>query len=318
MRAMKSMFPKRLLLKEEINRRITAAPEAFIEEENQRYFDELEALSRFLTVGLHTRCLVMLSGPSSSGKTTTALLLRDYLRDLGVDAHTVSLDNFYRGRGQAPRLEDGSYDYEAVEAFDLPRLQLCMQELIRDGGTRLPVFDFTRGAPAEETRELKIDRDSVVIFEGIHALNPIFEEHLPQENLFKVFVNTISPIYDGGDKLLARRNIRLVRRLLRDERFRSSPVENTLDMWPQVVRGETLYMFPYVDTVDVVVDTTHAYEPCVFAGEILPLLRAVPPDSPYRDQALRLAGHLDTFVQLSPAAVPQRCLLREFLGGGLY
>ena len=315
---MRDLFPKRLLQVQEINRKMENNPEAYMEEENDRYFRELDTLTRRLTAGLRTRCLVMLSGPSSSGKTTTALLLRDNLREMGVDAHTVSLDDFYRGRGNAPQLEDGSYDYETPEALNLPVLQHCMESLIREGRADLPMFDFLKGAPSEKTRELRIAADSVVIFEGIHALNPVFEQHLPQENLFKIFVNTISPIYDGSDKLLARRDIRLVRRLLRDERFRSSPVENTMDMWPQVTRGEKLYMFPYVDTVDFVIDTTHAYEPCAFAPELLPLLEAVPADSAYAQQLSGLREKLARFIPIPESMIPHRTLLREFLGGGLY
>lgn len=260
----------------------------------------------------------MLSGPSSSGKTTTALLLRDGLRELGVDAHTVSLDNFYRGRMLAPVLEDGSYDYEALEALNLDQLRCCMRELIQLGETQLPIFDFVSGKPLEEKTVLRIAHDSVVIFEGIHALNPIFEQHLPQENLYKIFVNTITPIYDGEDKLLARRDIRLIRRMLRDERFRSSPLENTLRMWQQVVRGENMYMFPYVDTVDAVIDTTHAYEPCVFAGELLPLLAEVPQTDPYIETVRHLTASLSRFEAVDPAILPRRTMLREFLGGGAY
>lgn len=314
---MKKIFPKRRLKLAEINRSARENPAAFIAEENQRYADTVEDLSRNLAMGLQDRCLVMLAGPSSSGKTTTAVLLTEAIRKLGLDAHKVSLDDFYCGWGRAPVLEDGSYDYEALEALDLPLLQRCMQQLLEEGRTRLPIYDFMQGRPSEETRTLEIGHDSVVIFEGIHALNPVFEEHLPVENLCKVFINTISPIYDEGEKLLARRELRLVRRLLRDERFRNSSVEETLAMWPQVTRGENLYMFPFVDTVDAILNTTHAYEPCVFAAELLPLLEAVPESSPYAAQAASLAAALRPFQRISPELVPQRSLLREFLGGGV-
>ena len=225
---------------------------------------------------------------------------------------------FYLGREQAPRLPNGSFDYESPEALNLGQLQTCMRSLIKDGRADLPRFDFTVGRPSKETKELKLAHDSVVIFEGIHALNPVFEQHLPQENIFKVFVNTISPIYEQEGKLMARRDIRLVRRLLRDFRFRNSSVENTLDMWPQVMRGENLYLFPYVDTVDILIDTTHAYEPCVFAGELLPLLHQVAEDNPYIETVRRLIPILERFAPLAAEDVPKETLLREFLGGGLY
>lgn len=315
---MKRTLKKRVLTLEDINRQAAQQPAALIEQENRRYFDELDTVVRQLALAARERCLVMLSGPSSSGKTTTALLIRDSLRAVGVDAHTVSLDNFYRGRELAPVLPDGSFDYESPEALDLPRLEDCMKRLLRDGEADLPLFDFQTGRPAPQTARLSLRRDSVVIFEGIHALNPVFESHLPRENVFKVFVNTISPIYDREGKVMARRDIRLVRRLLRDYRFRSSTLENTLHMWQQVVRGENLYLFPYVDTVDVLIDTTHAYEPCVFAGELLPLLHEVAADNPFSDTVRHLTDVLGRFTPIDPALVPRETLLREFLGGGLY
>jgi uridine kinase len=315
---MKNMFRKRMLNLKEINRRILTDSAALIEEENEHYRKEVESLTRFLTNELSGRRLVMLSGPSSSGKTTTALLVRDHLRELGMDAHTVSIDNFYRGREQAPKLENGNFDYESLEAIHLDQLQECMHQLVQDGHTWLPTFDFVAGQPAPEKTELQISSDSVVIFEGIHALNPVFEEHMSQENLCKVFVNTISPVFDGDEKLLARRDIRLVRRILRDERFRNSPVENTLQMWQQVIRGENMYMFPYVDTVDFVVDTTHAYEPGVFASEILPSLRAVEDANPYIATVRHLIQAMDRFESIPMQNVPRNTMLREFIGDGMY
>ncbi len=315
---MKRILRKRVLTLEEINKRVATDPTAFIEEENERYFDDLDAAVRQIATGSQERLLVLQSGPSSSGKTTTALLLRDRLRALGMDAHTVSLDNFYRGQEQAPRLPDGSYDYEAPEALNLAQLKDCMRRLIKEGRAELPRFDFNTRQPAKETTELVLSHDSVVIFEGIHALNPIFESFLPQQNVIKLFVNTISPIYDKEGKVMARRDIRLVRRLLRDYRFRNSSLETTLHMWQQVVRGENLYMFPYVDTVDIVVDTTHAYEPCVFAGELMPLFSQVLEDHPGYGTICRLSAELARFAPLSADDLPKETLLREFIGGGIY
>ena len=127
-----------------------------------------------------------------------------------------------------------------------------------------------------------------------------------------------SPVYSGSDKWLKRRDIRLIRRMLRDYQFRNSSLENTLQMWPQVVRGENLYMFPYVDTADAVIDTTHAYEPCVLGAALLPLLRQVPAGCPGRETVDRLADALPAFLPLPAESVPETSLLREFLGGWLY
>lgn len=302
----------------EINERVRRDLPAFIEEENGRYQREVQDTAGWLAQEVAGCKLVMLAGPSASGKTTTALFLRDSLVARGVDAQVVSLDDFYRGRNLAPQLPDGSYDYEALEALNLDQLHSCMREILTTGHTRLPIFDFGSGAPASETRELRIGSRAVVIFEGIHGLNPIFEQHLPQQSLYKVFVNTVSPIYQGETKLLARRQLRLTRRILRDMRFRNSTVENTLHMWQQVVRGEQEYMFPYVDTVDTLIDTTHAYEPCVFAGEIMPVLEQMDPAHPQADMAARLLAAMRQVVPVDPQAMPRDSLLREFVGGGLY
>lgn len=310
-------FHRRNLKLEDINERVRTDPAGFVREESERFQNEIYSLAEFLS---SSEChkLVMLSGPSSSGKTTTALLIRDRLREIGVDAYSISMDNFYRGRDQAPRLADGTYDYEALEALRLDDLEKCMRELIEDGKTNLPTFDFQAGSPSPETDELRIQKNSVVIFEGIHAINPYFEKHLPSESVFKVFVNTVSPIYGGDLKLLARREIRLTRRMLRDERFRNSPVVNTLDMWQQVIRGENMYMFPYVDTVDYLIDTTHAYEPCVFAPLLLPDLKKVPDSDGHSDAVRHLARALAEFAPLSLEYMPKNALLREFVGDGIY
>lgn len=312
------MFRKRSLKREEINRWARVDPEGFVERENEEFSEKIDVLARHLAVGFDGRCLVLQSGPSSSGKTTTALILRDRLRELDVDAHTISMDDFYRGRELAPKLPDGSFDYEALEALRLDELERCMRELLQSGRTMLPRFDFVTGRPVDDSRELIIQPNSVVIFEGIHAINPFFERHLPSESVFKLFVNTVTPIYDGDDKWLARRDLRLTRRMLRDERFRNSSVTNTLEMWPQVVRGENEYIFPYVDTVDYVVDTTHAYEPCVFSPLLLPALKEVPDDHPDKALVDRLSARLEGFEPIPLDAMPRDSLLREFVGEGAY
>lgn len=314
---MRHVWNKRSLQREVINDRLRRDPMELVAEEEQRYDDAVQAVVRRLALAAQSRCLVMLSGPSSSGKTTTALLIRDSLREMGMEAHTVSLDDFYRGREQAPRLPNGQFDYETPEALDLGRLESCMLGLLKEGRTLLPRFDFEAGRPAADTRELCLGPDAVVIFEGIHALNPVFERHIPQENVVKLFINTLSPIYAGDDKLLARRDIRLIRRLLRDVHFRASSLENTLEMWQQVVRGENLYLFPYVDTVDLVVDTTYAYEPGLFAHELLPLLREVPADTPYSGTVRHLIEALSSFEPLDKDALPASSMLREFVGASL-
>ena len=312
---MNYFYDKRVLHVDDVNLAIQTDPHAFIAKEESRYRENVQRVAEHLNDIMPGRCLVMLAGPSSAGKTTTANNLRLALEAKGRQASIVSLDDFYRGRGLAPMLPDGSYDYESIEALDLPLLQQCMAELLHDGVTQLPRFDFHTHAPLKERFELRIEEHSVVIFEGIHALNPVLEEHLPLDNVYKIFINVMSRIYDDDDaKLLARRDLRLCRRILRDYQFRSSSIENTLDMWRQVVRGEELYMFPYVDTANAVFDTTHAFEPALLSPRLIPLLREVPIESPCAKTVAYLTEALSKFKPMSQELLPSDSLLREFVG----
>ncbi|MGI6264372.1 MAG: uridine kinase family protein [Acutalibacteraceae bacterium] len=299
---------------DEINARAVADPDGLIAEEETRYRRAVNRAAERLILGDEGRRLVMLSGPSASGKTTTAHLLRDDFISHGLEATVVSLDDFYRGRGLAPVLEDGSLDYEALEALDLPRLYGCMRDLMVKGEALMPIYDFTLGRPLDEPRLLRVNEESVVIFEGIHALNPVFDRHLPDTRLQKVFVSTASSVYRGEEKVLQRRQIRLTRRILRDLKFRGSSLENTLQMWDQVKRGEDAYMFPFAEYADEYIDTLHAYEPGMFAGEILPVLEAIDPADPHLETVRALHAALSQFVPLSLDRLPQNSLLREFVG----
>lgn len=303
-----------LLQCEAINARVKTDPVAFICEENERYHQRVQRVANTLLTEVSGRGLVLLCGPSASGKTTTAALLQRFLQQKGRQACTVSLDDFYLGRGLAPRLPDGSFDYETIDALDLPLLHRCIGELLQTGSAQLPQFDFHSGSRSADTHSLTIEDDSLVILEGIHALNPRLRQSLAGHTMWKVCIGTFSSVYRGDDCLFTAREMRLVRRLLRDARFRNSPPSNTFDMWRQVVRGEDLYLLPYVGDADVTFDTTHAYESALFSGELLPLLREMEPDSPYIDDGKRLMRALEAFVPLSPALLPPDSLLKEFAG----
>ncbi len=301
----------------DINARVAADPKGFMEEQNAAYQQHVKGVADHLIAQFLGRGLVFLCGPSASGKTTTAALLQRFLYENGRRAHTVSLDDFYLGRGCAPRLPDGSFDYETVDALDLPLLHRTMDVLLETGTASLPIFDFQSGIRHDNARSLTIEDDSFVILEGIHALHPRLRESLAAHEGFTLCIGTFSSVYEGEERLLSERDMRLVRRLLRDVRFRNSDLENTFDMWRQVVRGEDLYLLPYVGDADAAFDTTHAYEPALFSGELLPLLREVSAASPYYHEAQRLAGVLSRFVPFSPSLLPPDSLLKEFAGAPL-
>lgn len=299
---------------EEIVAAVKNNPKELIAAEEARYHKEIATVADTVHNSRGNRHIVLLSGPSSSGKTTTAGLLKHALKERGTVSHVVSLDDFYLGLGKAPLLPDGKPDYETLDALDVQRLLCCLEELVRDGKTDLPQFDFSTGQPKAETVPLVLEPDAAVIFEGIHAFNPRLQTYLPQEMTTRLFINSLSRFEWAGKRWLQRRDIRLMRRILRDDQFRASPFANTMEMWPQVVRGEKLYLFPYAETADCVVDTTFSYEPCVFRALLTPRLEAVDADIPDYDTARRLMDRLAVFPPLSADYLPAGAMLREFTG----
>ncbi len=291
-----------------------STPQMLITAEEKRYRDEIVAVAERIHAVQRKRRIVLLCGPSSSGKTTTASLLKSELALLGTTAHVVSLDDFYLGKGKAPVLPDGKLDYETIDALDLKRLLRCIDELVTNGRTELPIFDFQNHCPKAQTVHLELEEDAAVIFEGIHAFHPKLKDAIPKGGTIRLFINTLSRFVQQDGVWLARRDLRLCRRILRDDQFRASPFSNTMEMWPQVVRGEELYMFPYTDTADCVIDTTFAYEPCIFKEPLIKRLSKVADNDPHVAVARRLQERLCVFPAISTELLPENSILREFTG----
>jgi uridine kinase len=261
------------------------------------------------------RKIVMLSGPSSSGKTTTARRLADTFTSLGMDTHVISLDDFYLNREQIPGYAEGNPDYETVEALDLPYLSETLQSLMSGAETDMPSFDFTVGRRSDKYNTLTLDKNDAVIVEGLHALNPVIASGLDTHRVMKIYINVSSRIYDNKGKIiLNRRNIRFVRRMIRDYNFRASSVNNTFQLWDNVLRGEDLYLFPYKDFADFRINSIHLCEPCLFRDTAIELLESAELDDEFQADARRLINSLKKFQSLSSELVPKDSLLREFIG----
>lgn len=259
--------------------------------------------------------IVMVAGPSASGKTTSAKKLAQLIVESGVNAYTVSLDDFYLSRNQVPTFEDGRPNFETVYALDLQLLSKCLNELIYERKSVLPIFDFVHGGRSEETNEINLGEDDVVIVEGLHALNPVITDCLPQKSLLKVYISIRSRIYDDkGKVLLTKRNMRFLRRAVRDYNFRNSSIENTYRLWESVQFGENEYLFPYKPLADVEVDSFHFYEPCIFKTIATALFQELPKDSEYYEECVKILSVIDRFSSISQAYVPENSLLREFIG----
>ena len=277
----------------------------------QHYHDQIESIAdEVLAAGQR---IVMLTGPSAAGKTTSAHKIADAIAARGHRSQVISLDDFYIGEGKYPKHPDGSDDYESLEALDLERLHACLKALYKTGICDAPVFDFTIQRPSGTQR---IDaRDGVVIIEGLHALNPALTERLPADAALCLYAG-LREEYAAPDntRCLATRDIRLARRLVRDCLFRGHGAAFTLGLWGKVCAGEDQYIKPFKPRADRLLDTPHTYEVCLRHA----LLDTMPPDedltATQRRQLDTLRARFAAFPPLDTALVPADSMLREFIG----
>lgn len=297
-----------------INEKASENPKEFIDACEKEYESIIDKIIKKI-VEEDGREIVMLAGPSSAGKTTTAKRLREGLAQKGITTYVLSLDDFYLNRDDIPYLSDGTQDYETVYALDLERLENDLNSLLRGETVNTPIFDFTTGKRSEtQFNTITLGQEDAVIIEGLHALNPIITEKV-QGKLLKVYINVSSRIYDdNGNVLLNKRNFRFLRRMIRDYKFRASSVENTYRLWKNVTAGEDKYLFPYRDNADIKGNTIHRYEPCVIKNQALPLLRDSNVSEEYKEDAEKLCKALERFCDIDEKDVPDDSLLREFLG----
>ena len=289
-------------------------PEEFIAKCENRYYSSLKNVVERI-VSFSGRCLVMLAGPSSSGKTTTARILTELLGEQGRNAIVVSLDDFYREQSETPKFEDGSPDFETVHALNVPQIIECLHTLIDTGECLMPVFDFITKMPKQNAKHLKIGEKDIVIVEGLHALNPLITEPLMDEDMLKLYVSVSSRIYNSdGQVEFTKRDIRFIRRMVRDYRSRSSSVEFTFYLWKGVRRGEDEYLFPYTKNADIKIDSIHPYELCIYRDYAIKLLMHIDEKSEYYETAQKYINKLSAFVSKSDSLVPENSLLHEFIG----
>lgn len=287
--------------------------ENFIEKSEKRYRNIISLVCEKINAD-NDKEIVMLAGPSGSGKTTTANKIKEKLETMGHKAYTVSLDDFYKNIGEGPKNEDGSYDFESVDSLDLDLIHRCLQELITESRSELPLFDFMTGKRKEEKNLIKLEKGDVIIVEGLHALNPRITDTLPEKNLFKIYISVSSRIYDEGKIILNKRNLRFIRRMVRDFQFRNSSVEHTFSLWDAVMEGEDKYLFPFKENADMFINSIHVYEPCAFRKVATELLLAVEKTSENYKESQRLISALEKFPSIEKDDVPENSLLREFLG----
>jgi len=263
--------------------------------------------------------LILIAGPSSSGKTTFAHKLAMQLRVAGMQPLILSVDNYYKAHCDCPLDENGKIDFEVVEALRVDVLNKDLVALFNGETIHSPVFDFKAGRPSEtQTIPAKLPPHGVVIMEGIHCLNDALTPLIPKEKKVKIFIAPLSPLNIDESFYVANDCVRLIRRIVRDNRSRGYTALDTLGRWESVRRGEDLHIFPFMKDADVVYNTSLMFEVNVLKTFCLPLLTSVKPGSEYYQMARELEEFMSFFVATPYDDVPAMSLLREFIGGSFY
>lgn len=263
--------------------------------------------------------LVLIAGPSSSGKTSTAQRLGIQMAVNGLRPVTVSMDDYYKNRVDSPRKADGSYDFECLEAIDLELFNDHLRRLLAGERVKMPKYNFRTGCREYRGSELQLAENSVLVVEGIHGLNEKLTESIPQKNKIKIYVSALTPMSFDEYNRIHTTDMRLLRRMVRDSQFRSHDAEKTLSTWRDVREGEEKYIFPFQTDADIIFNTTLIYELAVLKKYAEPLLAAVPQSAGRAyTTARRLLNILRYVKTLDDSVIPNNSILREFIGGSVF
>ena len=295
-----------------LNQEISRDPAEFIAQCDERY--NLMVLDTATQISRNRKKspIVLLAGPSGSGKTTTALRIRSALEARGIGSHSISLDDYYVNPNTEgyPVTETGEPDLESPLGLDIPLLRQHLTDLSEGREILVPHFNFKiHDRDPEKARKLRLGDDEVVVFEGLHALNPLFTDRHP--DAFGIYISTATDLFDRGELLLRHDSFRLLRRCVRDLYHRNAPALETLTLWHNVCRGESMYITPYRDLADVTLNTSLGYELPVLAKVAEPQFFGLPDNAPELDLILAIQRAADRFHPIDPALVPKTSLLRE-------
>ena len=261
--------------------------------------------------------MVLMAGPSSSGKTTTSRKLSMYLKSFGLKIRTISMDDYFVDSAQTPLGEDGKPDFECLEAVDLKLFDKQIEQLLNGEEVILPTFNFILGVK-EYKEKAKMDKNEILVIEGIHGLDSNILTNIPRENKFKIYLSALTELNIDNHNRISTSDNRLLRRIIRDNRTRGYDVTKTLENWAKVRSGEEKYVFPYQDDADFTFNTGLIYEIGILKTYVEPLLYSVDDKSPQYEEAKRLIDFLRLFLPIPSDAVPQDSILREFIGNSCF
>lgn len=262
--------------------------------------------------------LVLLAGPSSSGKTTSCKRLSIQLAVNGLKPLQISLDDYFVDREKTPKDASGEYDYESIYALDLDLINEQFNALFRGEVVELPKYDFQSGKSKKSGNKLKMNDNNVLVVEGIHALNPELTAHIPQEQIFRVYASALTTILLDNHNYIPTTDNRLLRRIIRDYKYRGVSAQETIHRWPSVRAGENKWIFPFQENADAMLNTAMLYELAVIKTQAEPLLQQVPENCEEYAEAYRLLKFLKYFKGIPYNNLPPTSLLREFLGGSSF
>ena len=304
---------------EDINYRMVADPKGLIEEADALYAKKVETAAESILENRKNSPIILLSGPSGSGKTTTAMKISEALEKRGVRTHYVAMDDYYNTiqPETVPRTPDGEMDLESPLCLDLELLNRHFTELSQGKRIYVPKYEFSRRMRIQEpSKSIKLKKDEMVVFEGIHALNSMITNVHPEA--FKLYISARSDVTFQGAKVFDRSWFRLVRRTVRDYKFRGTDPATTISMWANVMRGEYSYIAPFKDKADYQFDSSFSYELPVLNATATELFKAIPKGVERFDELKKVFPALLLFGHIDESLVAEDAVLREFIGGGIY
>lgn len=278
---------------------------------------EINETAKKVSQNKEIKC-VMISGPSSSGKTTITKRLGSYFKIYGLDPIVISLDDYYKERVDSPKDANGEYDFECLECTDLEYLQKDVTKILNGEEVTLPRFNFVTGCKELSSKKVKLKDNSILLFEGLHAINKGMLSFIPDQMKYKIYVSPFIPLSIDEHNYISNNDLRLLRRIVRDFRTRGYDVPTTIKNVKKVTIGEDKYIIPLIPEADKIINTSLSYEVGILKVFVEPLLYSVPSTSQYYDEARRLLRFLNGFFTISGEYVPKDSILREFIGGSEY
>lgn len=301
-----------------VNFRTVTDKLGFMAECDQGYKDKVAKAADLIAENRKQSPIVLLSGPSGSGKTTTSMNIAEELKRRGISTHYVAMDDYFKTvDATSPRTESGDLDLESPLCVDMELMREHFEKLEKGERIFVPKYEFARRMrDSGFSKSIRLEKDEIVIFEGIHALNGMIADYFPEA--FKLYISARSDVEFNGEIMFKRTWFRLMRRMVRDYKFRGSPPAETLSMWANVRRGEKLYISPYKDKANYQFDTSLAYEPAVYVNMATDLFMSIPEGIERFDELKTILPALQMFGEIDESDVAADALIREFIGGGIY